>query len=125
MREVVDVRYPDAEDIRVARDNLSTHSAGARHQAFPVAEARRISRGLEFHYTPGHASRLNRVEIENEALRGQCLDRGIDDPKRLRREIAAWERGGNAGVARVKWMFTTDKARAKTGRAYPHTSKES
>jgi hypothetical protein len=26
---------------------------------------------------------------------------------------------------RIKWMFTTDKARAKMGRAYPATSKES
>jgi hypothetical protein len=27
--------------------------------------------------------------------------------------------------ARIKWMFTTEKARAKMGRAYPVTSKES
>jgi hypothetical protein len=58
-------------------------------------------------------------------LRGQCLDRRIDDPKRLRREIAAWERQRNAARARIKWMFTTDKARAKMGHAYPDTPKES
>jgi hypothetical protein len=52
------------------------------------------------------------VEIEIGVLRGQCLDRRIDDPKRLISEIAAW-------------MFTTEKARAKMGRAYPVTSKES
>ena len=34
-------------------------------------------------------------------------------------EIAAWERGRNASGARIKWMFTTAKARAKMGRAYP------
>jgi hypothetical protein len=33
-------------------------------------------------------------------------------------------RGTTAG-ARIKWMFTTDKARAKMGRAYPVASKES
>ena len=92
MRELVDVHYPDAECIRVVQDNLSTHSAGALYQAFPPAEARRILRRLEFHYTPKHASWLNMVEIEIGVLRGQCLDRRIDDPKRLRREIAAWER---------------------------------
>ncbi|MEA3070741.1 MAG: hypothetical protein QOD29_2187, partial [Alphaproteobacteria bacterium] len=27
--------------------------------------------------------------------------------------------------ARIKWMFTTDKARAKMGHAYPDTLKES
>ncbi|MET4015931.1 hypothetical protein ABIC10_001019 [Bradyrhizobium sp. S3.2.12] len=68
---------------------------------------------LEFHYTPKHASWLNMVEIEIGVLRGQCLDRRIDNPKRLRREITAWERGRNAARSRIKWMFTTDKARAK------------
>jgi transposase len=125
MRELVDVHYPDADSIRVVQDNLSTHTAGALYQAFPPAEARRILRRLEFHYTPKHASWLNMVEIEIGVLRGQCLDRRIDHPKPLRREIAAWQRERNAAGARIKWMFTTAKARAKMGRAYPHTSKES
>ena len=125
MRDLVDIHYPDADIIRVVQDNLSTHSAGALYQMFPPAEARRILRRLEFHYTPKHASWLNMVEIEIGVLRGQCLDRRIDDPKRLRREITAWERQRNAARSRIKWMFTTDKARAKMGRAYPLTSKES
>ena len=90
MRELTDVHYPDAESIRVVQDNLSTHSAGALYEAFAPAEARRILRRLEFHYTPKHASWLNMVEIEIGVLRGQCLDRRIDDPKRLISEIAAW-----------------------------------
>ena len=119
MREVVDVHCPDAERIRVVQDNLSTHSAGALYQAFPPAEARRILRRLEFHYTPKHASWLNMVEIEIGVLRGQCLDRRIDSKEQLEAEIAAWERQRNASGVRIKWMFTTDKARAKMGRAYP------
>ncbi len=119
MREVVDVHCPDAERIRVVQDNLSTHSAGALYQAFPPAEARRILRRLEFHYTPKHASWLNMVEIEIGVLRGQCLDRRIDSKEQLEAEIAAWERQRNASGTRIKWMFTTDKARAKMGRAYP------
>ncbi len=85
----------------------------------------RILRRLEFHYTPKHASWLNMVEIEIGVLRGQCLDRRIDDPNKLKREIAAWERQRNAARARINWMFTTDKARAKMGRAYPCPAKES
>ena len=119
MREVVDVHCPDAERVRVVQDNLSTHSAGALYQAFPPAEARRILRRLEFHYTPKHASWLNMVEIEIGVLRGQCLDRRIDSNEQLEAEIAAWERQRNASGARIKWMFTIDKARAKMGRAYP------
>src|SRR5882757_6258782 len=75
MRELVDVHYPDAACIRVVQDNLSTHSAGSLYEAFAPAEARRILRRLEFHYTPKHASWLNMVEIEIGVLRGQCLDR--------------------------------------------------
>ena len=125
MRELVDLHYPAAACIRVVQDNLSTHSAGALYQAFPPAEARRILRRLEFHYTPKHASWLNMVEIEIGVLRSQCLDRRIDNAKRLASEIAAWQNQRNKARARIKWMFTTDKARAKMGRAYPHTSKES
>jgi hypothetical protein len=31
----------------------------------------------------------------------------------------AWECERNAAGARVRWMFTTETARAKMGRAYP------
>ena len=119
MCELTDVHFPAAERIRVVLDNLSTHSAGALYQAFPASEARRVLRRLEFHYVPKHASWLNMVEIEIGVLRGQCLDRRIATQRRLVSEIAAWERQRNASGARIKWMFTTEKARAKMGRAYP------
>jgi hypothetical protein len=59
------------------------------------------------------------VEIEIGVLRGQCLDRRIATQEKLVSEIAAWERQRNASGASIKWMFTTEKARAKMGRAYP------
>jgi transposase len=119
MRELTDVHFPKAERVRVVLDNLSTHSAAALYQAFPAPEARRVLRRLEFHYVPKHASWLNMVEIEIGVLRGQCLDRRIDTYEHLQSEIAAWESQRNASRARIKWMFTTDKARAKMARAYP------
>jgi transposase len=119
LRELVDVDYPDAKRIRVVQDNLSTHTPGALYEAFPAAEARRILRRLEFHYTPKHASWLNMVEIEIGVLKRQCLDRRIDHRAPLEAEVAAWERDRNAAGARVRWMFTTETARAKMGRAYP------
>src|SRR5919107_1353055 len=97
LRELVDVDYPDAACIRVVQDNLSTHTPGSLYETFPAPEAHRIRERLEFHYTPKHASWLNMVEIE----------------------IGAWQRRRNAAGARVPWMFTTEKARAKMGRAYP------
>ena len=125
MRELVDIHYPQAEQIRVVLDNLSTHSAGALYEAFPAPEARRLLRRLEFHYTPKHASWLNMVEIEIGVLRTQCLDRRIGERERLLAEIQTWQQQRNASGARVKWMFTTERARRKLARVYPKLGKES
>jgi transposase len=125
MRDLVDVHYPQADLVRVVMDNLSTHTAGALYEAFPAPEAHRILRRLEFHYTPKHASWLNMVEIEIGVLRGQCLNRRIGDRKQLVSQIAAWEKQRNKARARIKWMFTVDRARTKLARAYPDPTKES
>ena len=119
MRELTDIHFPEAEQIRVVLDNLSTHSPAALYNAFPAAEARRILRRLDFHFTPKHASWLNMVEIEIGVLRGQCLDRRIPNRERLVSEIATWELQRNQSGARVKWMFTSEQARDKLARAYP------
>ena len=125
MRDLVDLHYPQAETIRVVLDNLSTHSPGALYEAFPAPEAHRILRRLELHHTPEHASWLNMVEIEIGVLRGQCLNRRIADQATLVDEIAAWEQQRNEQAAKVKWMFSTERARTKLARAYPVAGKES
>ncbi len=119
MRDLSDLHFPEAEQIRVVCDNLSTHTAAALYRAFPPAEARRILRRLEFHYTPKHASWLNMVEIEIGVLKSQCLSRRIEERTKLVSEIAAWEHQRNDSGARIKWMFTTQNARDKMARAYP------
>ena len=118
MRDLVDTHYPAAERIRVVLDNLSTHTASALYETFEPAEARRILRRLEFHYTPKHASWLNMVEIEIGVMVAQCLDRRIPTKAMLVREVSAWERARNAAGARIKWLFTLERAREKLGRAY-------
>ena len=65
------------------------------------------------------------VKIEIGVLRGQCLDRRIGDRAVLNIEVAAWQRQRNASGARIKWKFTTQKARKKLARAYPDAAKES
>jgi transposase len=125
MRDLVDLHYPKADKIRVVLDNLSTHSAGALYEAFPAPEAHRLLSRIEFHFTPKHASWLNMVEIEIGVLRGQCLDRRIGNREQLVSEIATWEKQRNHAAARVKWMFTTERARNKLAHAYPNAAKES
>jgi hypothetical protein len=43
----------------------------------------------------------------------------------LKAEIDAWERQRNASGARIHWKFTTNKARDKLARAYPHPTNTS
>jgi transposase len=118
MRELVDVHYPDAEKIRVVLDNLSTHSGGALYETFDPAEARRIFRKLEFHYTPKHGSWLNMAEIEISVLGRQCLDRRIDSTERLQAETLKWETDRNQDGTRTIWRFTVSDARVKLHRLY-------
>ena len=124
MRELTDVHFPEAAQIRVVLDNLSTHSPAALYNAFPPDEARRVLRRLEFHHTPKHASWLNMVEIEIGVLRSQCLDRRIDSREKLIAEINAWEKRRNDSAAQIKWMFSTNQARRKLQRAYPRLEKQ-
>ena len=72
MRRLAEEAYPSAEKIRLALDNLSTHTA-AFYEAFSPKEARRLARRVEFVYTPVRGSWLNMAEIEISALVRQCL----------------------------------------------------
>lgn len=119
MRDLVDRHFPNAERIRVVLDNLNTHTRSALYEAFPPAEARRVLRKLEFHYTPVHGSWLNMAEIEFSLLARQCLNRRIGDRDILVTEIAAWENARNEQRASIRWQFTVDDARHKLRRLYP------
>ena len=56
IKELVDVRYPDAERIVLVQDNLNTHTPASLYAAFAPAEARRLADRLELHYTPNTAA---------------------------------------------------------------------
>ena len=119
---LVDERYPDAEVIRVVLDNLNTHRPASLYKTFPPAEARRMRKKLEFHYTPKHGSWLNMAEIELSVLQRQCLDRRLPDVATLTQEVQAYERTRNRQRATIEWQFTTQDARTKLQRLYPPLS---
>jgi len=56
IKYLADVCYPDAEKIILVLDNLNTHTLGSLYKAFPAAEARRIAKRFEIHFTPKHGS---------------------------------------------------------------------
>lgn len=118
-KDLVDVHFPDAEQIVVVMDNLNTHTPASLYEAFEPAEAKRIADKLEIHYTPKHGSWLNMAEIELSVLAQQCLDRRLPDRETLAHEIAAWEQRRNAAAATVVWRFTTEDARIKLKKLYP------
>ena len=98
---------------------LNTHTPAALYEAFAPAEARRLLRKLEFHYTPVHGSWLNMAELEFSLLSRQCLNRRIGDRDTLVTEVAAGEAARNEQRATIHWQFTVDDARRKLHRLYP------
>jgi len=107
--------------LHIRRDRLNQR-LHTLYEVFEPAEARRLVRKLEFHYTPAHGSWLNMAEFEIGVLSGQCLDRHIANITTLQREIAAWEEEHNARKATVDCQFTTIKARDKLSYLYPSKS---
>lgn len=119
MKELVDIYFPEAEVIKLVMDNLNTHTPAALYEVFEPAEARRIIKKLEIHYTPKHGSWLNMVEGELSILVRQCLKRRIPDRETLQQEVSAWETERNEKKVKVKWRFGTEDARIKLKRLYP------
>ena len=114
-----DIMYPAAKKIILVMDNLNTHKISSLYKAFHPAEARRIIKKLEIHYTPKHGSWLNIAEIELNIMTRQCLQRRIDDILLLQAELAAWETERNAEEKTVNWQFQTPDARIKLKSLYP------
>ena len=119
MRWLADEAYPHTKSIRLVLDNLNTHKLGSLYDVFEPAEARRIAKRLEFHYTPLHGSWLNMAEIELSVFSNQCLNRRISDEVVLKREVSALEHERNEAVAFIDWRFSTQDARTKLQHIYP------
>ena len=113
---------PSYKTIRLVLDNLNTHKLGSLYDVFEPAEARRIAKRLEFHYTPVHGSWLNMAEIELSVFSNQCLNRRISDEVVLKREVSALEHERNEAVAVIDWRFSTQDARTKLQHIYPSYS---
>jgi DDE superfamily endonuclease len=121
IRDLLEVRYPEATRVRLVCDNLNTHGMGSLYEAFPPEQAHRLAARLEIHHTPKHGSWLNIAEIELSALTMQCLDRRLPDIATLTEETKQWEQRRNESQKGVDWQFSTQDARIKLKRLYPQT----
>lgn len=123
MKELVDLHFPQADQILLVSDNLNTHKPAALYEAFPPEEARRILEKIEWHYTPKHGSWLNMAEIEISVLQRQCLNRRMPDQALVKQEVAAWQKDRNQTDAKIDWRFTIEEARIKLKTLYPSIQK--
>lgn len=118
MQEVAE-NYPEAEQITVVMDNLSTHKKASFYKFLPPDKARALAEMFEFVYTPKHGSWLNIAEIELRVLNKQCLKRRMPSKEELLDQITAWESQRNNAISTVDWQFSVDNARVKLKRLYP------
>jgi hypothetical protein len=121
MQWLVDEVYPNAEIIRVVLDNLATHKPAALYKVFPPAEARRILKKLEFHYTPKHGSWLNMAEIELSVF-SRTMKYFIAEEDTFRSEAQALANERNRSQAKIDWQFRSDDARIRLKQLYPSYS---
>lgn len=119
IKYLVDVLAPNAEKITLVMDNLNTHVPGSLYKAFEPAEARRILKRLDIHYTPINGSWLDMAEIGIHIMTSECLGKKIPGIEALRTELNAWEKRHNQNCKKVNWQFTAKDARIKLKRLYP------
>ena len=118
LKDLADVHFP-GKRIVLVMDSLNTHRLSTLYDTFEPAEASRLARRFEVHYTPKHGSWLNMAEIEINVLSRQCLDRRIPDRQTMINEVAAWQEHRNASAKPVNWRFRTGDARIKLKSLYP------
>lgn len=121
MKWLADDLYPNADIIRVVLDNLPAHKPAALYVTFPPAEARRILKKLEFHFTPKHGSWLNMVEIELSVY-SRSMKIHIPDQPTFEIETQALTNQRNHSHSTVDWRFRNADARIKLKRLYPSIS---
>ncbi len=118
MRKLVDEDCSDRERIVLVMDNLNTHHPSSLYEVFEPEKARRITAGLQIHYTPKHGIWLNMAEGELAVLARQCLERLIPSREVLKQETQAWQGQRNRDEICGTWRFTTQDARIKLKSLY-------
>ena len=119
LRVLVEEDYQDADAIVLVTDNLNTHSIACLYGCFEPAQARRIARKLEFHYTPKHGSWLNMAEIEFSVFARQAWSGYIPNEQTLKHNVQTLEAERNRQHATVDWHFTSQDAHQRLHRLYP------
>ena len=118
VRHLLNRVYGTARHVHLVMDNLNTHFRRCFEEVLGVKDATALLARATFHYTPKHASWLNRAEIEIGILDRQCLDRRLPDRATLTTEVDAWQGRRNRERCGIEWTFTRQDADTKMARHY-------
>ena len=117
IKDVLDA-HPRARKLHLVMDNLNTHFPKSIMETFGEDKGKKKLSRIEFHYTPKHASWLNMAEIEINAMDIECTKRRFNSHRDLKKNVKAWEKRRNKGMAKIKWTFTKEKADKKLSKYY-------
>jgi len=121
IERIVDLpRYQSVKKFHIVLDNLNTHFEKSFAETLGAVASKKLTRRIQLHYTPKHASWLNMAEIEIGVLDRQCIRGRIPLEERLVEKIAAWQAERNREKATIAWRFTVDQARER----FKYTSNE-
>lgn len=120
IRELLEHDYPHARQMTLVCDNLNTHDIASLYTAFDAETAHRLSRRLRIVHTPKNGSWLNMAEMELSVLTRQCIGRRFNNAEQMTSAINAWQTERNKTATQANWRFTTDDARIKLQKLYPH-----
>lgn len=110
IKYLVEHVYKKAKRIILVEDNLNTHNEKVLLEVLGEKVGKRISKKIEWHYTPKHASWLDQAEIEIHAIEQQCLSRRIGTFHQMQSEVAACVKKRNEDKCGINWQFTREKA---------------
>lgn len=120
VRHLLEVDYPDADEVTLVCDNLNIHNEKSLYERYDAATAKRLRRRLNLVFTPVNGSWLNMAEQELSLLSHQCLgQRRFGTREKLDSYIAAWTQKRNQTKRGTNWRFTTEDAQIKLQSLYP------
>ena len=110
--------YSTALTVHLVLDNLNTHFRQTFVDVLGETAATKLLQRVQFHYTPKHASWLNRAEIEIGIMDRQGTGQRIATAELLHTELEHWQHQRNAAGRGIDWKFTRQDADRKLCRHY-------
>jgi hypothetical protein len=118
VRNIVEIEYKQAVNIRIVLDNLNTHFEKSFYETFLKRESRKILNKINFYYTPKHGSWLNMAEIEINVMDRESLGGKIGNEKLLKQQLKSWADERNRLQKKIIWKFTKQRADKKLSKYY-------